>query len=238
MVHPSERGVLTREGPFALACKTFLEQMMGFDKPFLIGFGFPSRKPFAVAARLGIYQEVDQITEMRWKVVRVLPDWKVRSKPVSLADEADVNVCWSEMAMAMKGSILGVRDWQYVVRRYLKHPSVAYTVLMVRARLTGRPLGVVVLRDRGQDELELIDLIGKPFNFMALVRAALRHGHLLNRSYLMAWVTSSHCDLLKVWSPVAEPLDVLIPANVWSKGPSTSDLKDQWWLMGGDTDFR
>jgi hypothetical protein len=31
---------------------------------------------------------------------------------------------------------------------------------------------------------------------------------------------------------------VWIPANVWSPGPSAAALQDQWWLMGGDTDFR
>jgi hypothetical protein len=25
---------------------------------------------------------------------------------------------------------------------------------------------------------------------------------------------------------------------MWSPGPSVAELQGQWWLMGGDTDFR
>jgi lipopolysaccharide transport system ATP-binding protein len=238
MVHPSERGILTRQGPFFLACTTFLEQLMGYGRPFLLGFGFPNQQGLRLPVRQGLYEPVDQVTELQWRVTRLLPDWRVRSHAVSWTDESDVNACWAEMAQAMKSSILGVRDWQFVVRRFLKHPTVAYTVLLVRSRWGGQPLGVVVLRDRGVDGLELMDLIGAPVHFSALVRAALRHAHLLGRSRLFAWATLSHRHLLDVWGSESVPLDVWIPANVWSPGPSAAELQGQWWLMGGDTDFR
>jgi hypothetical protein len=238
MVQPSERGVLTRQGPFFLSCTTLLEQLMGFGRPFLLGFGFPNLKHLRLAERQGIYAAVDQVVELHWPVPRLLPDWRVRSHAVSLADEAAVNTCWSNMAQAMRSSILGVRDWQHVAKRFLQHPTVAYTVLLVRSRWGGQPLGVVVLRDRGAEGLELMDLIGAPVHFAALVRVALRHAHLLGRSRLLAWVTSSHRHFLDVWGRKSEPLDVWIPANVWSPGPSAAELQGQWWLMGGDTDFR
>ena len=238
MVHPSERGVLTRKGPFHLASTTMLEQLMGFDRPFLLGFGFPNQKALNLAVRHGVYEAVDQMTEVNWVVPRLLPDWRVRSQVVSEADEAAVNACWAEMAQAMKSSILGVRDWQFVARRFLHHPTVVYTALMVRTRWSGQPLGMVVLRDRGEAGLELIDLIGAPVHFSALVRAALRHAHLMGRRRLFAWVTSSHRHLLDLWRSECVPMDVWVPANVWSPGPSATDLQGQWWLMGGDTDFR
>lgn len=238
MVQPSERGVLTRQGPFFLSCTTLLEQLMGFGRPFLLGFGFPNLKHLRLAERQGIYAAVDQVVELHWPVPRLLPNWRVRSHAVSLADQAAVNACWTEMAQAMRSSILGIRDWQYVTKRFLQHPTVNYTVLLMRSRLSGRPLGVVVLRDRGADGLELMDLIGAPVHFSALVRVALRHAHLLGRSRLLAWVTSSHRHLLGAWDSESVPLDVWIPANVWTPGPSAAELQGQWWLMGGDTDFR
>lgn len=238
MVHPSERGVLTRQGPFYLACTTMLEQLMGFGRPFLLGFGFPNKKALSLAVRHGIYEPVDQITEVQWAVPRLLPDWRVRSKPLSLADEVAVNVCWKEMAQSMKSSILGVRDWQFVVHRFLQHPTVLYTLLLVRSRWSDKPLGVVVLRDRQKGGLELIDLIGATVHFQSLVRAALRHAHLLGHSRLFAWVTLSHRHLLDVWSCESVPLDVWVPANAWTSSPSATQLQGQWWLMGGDTDFR
>ena len=238
MVHPNERGVLTRQGPFNLACTTLLEQLMGFERPYLLGFGFPNQKALRLATRQGIYAAVDQVVELHWPVPRLLPSWRVRSHAVTLADEAAVNACWTEMAQAMRSSILGVRDWQHVAKRFLQHPTVNYTVLLMRSRLSGRPLGVVVVCDRGADGLELMDLIGAPVHFSALVRVALRHAHLLGRSRLLAWVTSSHRHLLGAWNSESVPLDVWIPANVWTPGPSAAELQGQWWLMGGDTDFR
>jgi lipopolysaccharide transport system ATP-binding protein len=238
MVHPSERGVLTRQGPFYLASTTMLEQLLGFGRPFLLGFGFPNKKALSLAVRYGVYEPVDQMTELQWTVPSLLPDWRVRSKPLRLADEMAVGVCWSEMALAMKSSILCVRDWQFLVHRFLQHPTVVYTVLLIRSRWSGRPLGVVVLRDRNEDGLELLDLIGAPVHFPALVRAALRHAYLLGRSRLFAWITSSHRHLLDVWCSESVPLDVWVPANVWSPSPSVTQLHEQWWLTGGDTDFR
>lgn len=238
MVHPSERGVLTKHGPFYLSCTTLLEQLMGFDRPYLLGFGFPNQKALKLATKQGLYASVDQIAETVWPVRPVRPDWRMRSQVLSLSDEAAVNACWADMALAMKTSILGVRDWQFVVHRFLRHPTVNYTVLLVRTRFSGVPIGVVVLRDRHEDGLELVDLIGKPTHFPLLIRAALRQAHLLGRTRLSAWCTSSHQHLLHAWGGVSHPIDVWIPANVWSEGPSAASLSDQWWLMGGDTDFR
>ncbi len=238
MVHPSERGVLTRHGPFNLSCTTLLEQLMGFDRPYLLGFGFPNQKALKLATRQGLYESVDQMTETVWPVRRMRADWRIRSQPLSQLDEAKVNACWTDMALAMKSSILGVRDWQFVVSRYLQHPTVSYTVLLVRSRFSGTPIGVVVIRDRAEDGLELVDLMGKPSHFPLLVRAALRHAYLLGRHRLTAWCTLSHQHLLSVCEGVSCPIDVWIPANVWSDGPTAASLKGQWWLMGGDTDFR
>lgn len=238
MVKPSERGVLTKQGVFFLTCTTLLEQLMGFHRPFLLGFGFPNRQGLQIAKRQGIYTEVDQMVEVHWTASRSWPDWRVRSRQLTLADEAAVNACWSEMALAMKSSIVGVRDFQFLMHRFLRHPTVDYSVLMVRKRFSGQPLGVVVMRDRGPDGLELVDLVGAPLHFTTLVRAALRHAGLLGRSKLLAWATQSHGHLLNLHGARSIPLDVWIPANVWSQGPRPEDLQGSWWLMGGDTDFR
>ncbi|WP_322993722.1 GNAT family N-acetyltransferase [Limnohabitans sp.] len=238
MVHPSERGVLTKKGVFFLSCTTLLEQLMGFDRPFLLGFGFPNRQGLQLAKRQGIYTEVDQMVEINWTVSRFWPDWRVCARQLTSADEAAVNGCWSEMAQAMKSSILGVRDYQFVMQRFVRHPTVDYSVLLVRTRFSNKPLGVVVMRDRGQDGFELVDLVGAPHHFTILVRAALRHAYLRGHCKLMAWATQSHCQLLNTHKATSTPIDVWIPANVWSHAPPPEDLQGSWWLMGGDTDFR
>lgn len=238
MVHPSQRGVLTRQGPFFLSCATLLEQLMGYGKPFLLGFGFPNRKALEVARHLKLYDAVDQMVEVSWPAVKTAPDWRTQARPVAVRDMDEANACWSAMAHAMRSSVLGVRDWAFISQRYLNHPVVGYTVLMVRQRLTGKALGLVVLRDHDEKGVELMDMVAAPVHFGALARAAVRFAYLSGRPRVFGWVTRSHKHLLAVHGAAFEEMDVWIPANVWTEGPSVQDLQKQWWLMSGDSDFR
>jgi hypothetical protein len=55
---------------------------------------------------------------------------------------------------------------------------------------------------------------------------------------LRAWVTASHAGLLSQNATSVTTLDLAVPANIWTKGPSPAELRGKWWLTAGDTDFR
>jgi ABC-type polysaccharide/polyol phosphate transport system ATPase subunit len=238
MVHPSERGVLTRRGPFQMAAATFLEQCIGTDKPYLLGFGFPETKAMQLAEKLGLYAAVDQISEVSWSAAQKWPHWRVSARALTPADADTVNRLWTAMAAAMKDNIIGVRDWAFVQHRYLQHPTVRYAVMLARDRWTQKPLGVVVLRDRDGLGLELMDLIGTPDHFTSLVGVARRYAARLGRSRVLAWITRSQQERLAGLDGRCEPQNVFVPTSVWSPGPPVDDIRGRWWLMGGDTDFR
>ncbi len=242
MVHPTQRGVLTRSGPFQIAATSFLEQQIGHLQPHLVGFGFPENKALRLAQHLGLYAAVDSLTEIRWPTLPGQPRLRYFARPVIESNAAQVNALWLEMRQALQSSIVGVRDWAFLRSRYLMHPLQPYAVLLVRRRFSGVPVGVVVLRDRQEQGVEMVDFVAPPARFQELLDTARRFSGRLGGPDVFAWITTSHADMLMPGHShthtQAKKLDIVIPANTWSPGPSADELQDRWWLMAGDSDFR
>lgn len=238
MVHPAERGVMTRSGPFQIAASTFIDRSVGFGRPQLFGFGFPTAKALQVAQKLGLYEGVDQICELTWSAGPTWTERLLRCAPAGPQEGAAIDKLWHKMAQDFRESIVGVRDAKYIDERYRKHPTVAYQCLLVRRVLTGAPQGLVVVRQPEPDRVELMDLVAPKRNFAALIAAVRRWAADHGANRVTAWLTESHADVLTGTSPQRQQLDLVVPANVWSPGPSAGQLRGRWWLMAGDTDFR
>ena len=238
MVHPSQRGVLTRSGPFQIAATSFLEQQIGHDRRHLVGFGFPADKALRLAQHLGLYAPVDSMTEVRWLALSGRPALRTYARPATDTHASVIDALWLEMKQALPDSIVGVRDWAFLRRRYLMHPQQPYAVLLVRRRFGGAVVGVVVLRDRENQGVELIDFVAPPDRFQELLDVGRRYAGRLGRPDVFIWITTSHADMLISTGAQAKKLDIVIPANTWSPGPSADELRGRWWLMAGDSDFR
>ncbi len=238
MVHPSQRGVLTRRGPFQVAAATFLEQQIGHDRPHLLGFGFPADKALRLAQHLGLYAPVDSLTEIRWPARPGRPKLRTYARPVTNANATVIDALWLEMKQALQGSIVGVRNWAFLRSRYLMHPQHPYTVLLVRRRFSGAVVGIVVLRDREELGVELLDFVAPPERFQELLDTGRRYAGRLGRPDVFTWISTSHADMLMSTEGQAKKLDIVIPANTWSPGPTVDELQGRWWLMAGDSDFR
>ena len=202
MVHPNERGVMTRQGPFLLTAATSAE-LYG-----PLGFGFPNARAM-----------------------------KVQPVGTTESDKAMVNALWLAMAHDLKDGVVGVRDWAYVEHRYVKHPVNTYEVLLVTARLSAKPLGVVVLR-RHENACELMDVIAPLANLPQVIDQARRMTARWGMSRLYCWVTQRHAARFVDCAGTVQALDVMIPTSCWTDDPRADALKGQWWLMSGDTDFR
>jgi hypothetical protein len=239
MVEPSQRGVLTRSGPFQIAAATFLERRIGHGRPHLLGFGFPTVKALQVAQRLGLYAEVDQITQLTWGARST---WKhrigLRLANITRSNATTIDRLWARMARDFQDSIVGVRDWKFFEARYLQHPTVQYHCLLVTSPLTGAARAAIVLRALEDRQLELIDIVGPRASFEAAITAARRHAADLGSTGVRAWVTASHAGALDLQSPESSPLGLVVPTNVWNPGPAVDEVRGRWWLMAGDTDFR
>ena len=238
LVNPLQGDALANPGQFQMAAATLAEQQIGDGKTHLLDFGFVESNRLLQIEPLGLYVQADSMTELRWPALSGLPSLQTFARPVTDSNAAAVDRLWLEMKRSLRGSIVGVRDWAFVRRRYLEHPQHAYSVLLVRRRLSGAAVGVVVLRDRQAQGLELVDFVAPPERFQELLDVARRFAGKLGRSVAFAWITASHADLLAEKSSRRSSLDLVIPANIWSPGPAPEEIRGHWWLMAGDTDFR
>ena len=238
MVDPAERGVLTRRGPFFLAARAYAERMVGPGRAYALAFGFPSERHTRLGEHLGLYARVDEVLEASWPA---LPDRRsiLRSvRPLVRAQLGAVDFLWEKMAAAMNGVAIAVRDAAHVRHRFLEHPAIAYLCLLVRQRLSGAPVGVVVLRDHGPNGVELMDVVAAPQSLAHLVEVARCVAGRLGRERVFAWVTPSAADSMAASRPALVPAGVPVPTIVWSASPDLDRLRGRWWLTGGDSDFR
>jgi len=245
MVAPAARGALTRKGPAFLAAATFLEHELGYGAPHRVGIGFPNRRAFALPEKLGLYRGVlTRIMEVSLASTASGPRWLEKVRPLDLAKPAalaEAEACWQEMQSGLGDWNVLVRDGQWLVHRYGQchdhRPQQPYRVFVVRRRLTGRPLGVLVLRLAEDGRCELLDLVGALPRLPALLRQARRLAAQLGASTMFFWAAEEMLPLLRLPAEArVADIDVLVPGNGWTEGPALAELAGRWWLMGGDTD--
>jgi len=236
MVHPEKRGTLTRKGLFFQVATHFLERFVGQNQTFPIAFGFPSERAYRLSVHLGLYDKVGELMQVSWPALQARPSYKVRLRPLNHDQGSTVDRLWRQMANALQEQIVGVRDWDYVQRRYLQHPTLGYQLYQVSSRLTGSPIGVIVLNIL--DEIvELVDIIAHPRHISTLVHCLRRLTWSLGKSETYTWITTQNAPLFANTGEIT-PTGIIIPHNRWTPGIPASELLDRWWLMGGDTDFR
>jgi len=241
MVDANERGTLTRKGPFFLMAATFLERYIGYNKPYLVGFGFPNERAMKVAERLGLYAEIGQMVEFSWIPLSKRPRIKTRLQPLDRADDdqmaAAVEECWQKMAGDLRSALVGVRDWFYLQHRYLNHPTQHYQLMLVKNRFGGRARGILVLRTDTHD-CEIIDIVAPLSEIPLLVLHARRLTSINGCHRLFCRITENFAPYFAVAGSKKQISDFRIPASIWDAAPSADSLRNHWWLMSGDTDFR
>jgi hypothetical protein len=238
MVDPLERGILTRKGAFFRATAKFAESMVGPGRAYAFAFGFPSERHARLGERLGLYARVDEIVDAEWPPLPARPGLLTRTRALTINDLSDVDALWTQMAGALQDVALGVRDGAYVVRRFLEHPAARYLTLLVRHRFSSTPIGLLVLRDREADGLELVDVVAAPEAYPDLVTVARRVAARLGRRRVFAWMTPRAAESFKATQPKVSPAGITVPTIVWDVVPDLEKLRGKWWLLGGDADSR
>lgn len=244
MVLPSANRSLSRNGPMYQIGATFAAFEVGYGLPDLIGYGFPNRRAFTVAKRLGLYDKVDEIVEAHWQPLQGPAALRSRAEPLDgarvqgAAMGRTLDRLWSAMAAALGESVVLVRDASWLRHRYFAHPDLRYEVLLLRSPWLRRPVGLLVMR-RHEQHLSILDLVGDPRHFPALVALARECAAHWGLNLVTCWITRSHAGHLA--GPGAEPalidIGVEVPNTVHTEGPPLEALRGRWWLTSGDADF-
>lgn len=241
MVDSSKRGIFTKKGALFLMMATFLERYIGYGKSYFIGFGFPNDRHMKVAELLGLYAEVGYMVEFSWGPRSRFPLWQTR---LQLLDQAPANSliihaneCWQRMAADLQDAIIGIRNWEYLSQRYLSHPTHHYQILLIKNRFGGKARGILVLRF-DPEGCEIIDFIAPLAEIPLLVEHARRLASLHGAIRVFCRITENFAHHFAATGGIQHPVNIRIPTNVWSEGPPLEILKNHWWLMSGDMDFR
>lgn len=241
MVGTSERGSFTRKGPAFLATATFLEHELGYGAPHLLGIGFPTERAYRLPELLGLYAgSIGIIQELVWptETPQVSLFWKMCEISLETQEEISLaDACWKSMAADLSNRVVGVRDAAYLRYRYFGHPDKHYRIFAVRRRFGFQLAGIFVVRVDSAERCELLDTIGPVAKIPLLVRYAQQVAKDVGCRELFLWAVDN-IVLDFDPCPTIKGLQVIVPGNGWTFGPTNESVAGKWWLTSGDTDFR
>lgn len=241
MVLPQYRSFVSRDTLFFKTAATFLEQQVGNCAEHLLGFGFPNQRVLRMARRLGLYDVTDSFIEIHYPLGVEGAHSEFEIVPFDLlAQEATLAVdgLWAEMAKGLQDAIVGRRDWAYWHYRYCTHPAWArgiYKCVALRSKADEQIKAVFLLKEQDGARL-LMDIVGAVAQFPAYLEV-LRNTLAADNIALLCRTTRAQAPKLDLVDTHWQELEIEIPCNIWTRGPSAEQLQGAWWLTAGDMDF-
>ncbi len=238
MVDSKERCAFTKMGPFFLTAVCYPELFTGFGARHLVGYGFPNSRHMKLAEKLGLYRSVGSMVDIQWEKLPAHPRFLSRIRHIDPArDMCHVDSLWKAMSRDFQDALIGVRDWHFVEHRYISHPTKKYEVILVCSRIKSVPMGILVLNREGE-QLELVDVIAPLSSIPLLIVQARRLAGCWKFNELHCWITKNFSQIFVQTDGREFSTEIQIPTSIWTNGPDPSAIREHWWLMAGDTDFR
>ncbi|MCB1672585.1 MAG: hypothetical protein R3F41_03170 [Gammaproteobacteria bacterium] len=236
MVLPSQRGILTRKGPFYLSVTSFLGQYVGAGLPYLLSYGFPNARAMRLAQRLALYDDVGAMLEIDWHPLGSSPFQAQTLDFDAIEHHQLVDTLWKRMVAGFSGRAIGIRDFAYIRQRFFDNPTLDYQFDLVSSTGSEEVIGLLITRHTGTDLL-LVDMVAKKENLQYLVNFARYRAAQLNCGKLYGWLTEVDRDLIEATDPVIEKPPLRLPLGVYSPGLSADEVRDKWFFLCGDSDF-
>ena len=238
MVAPGQRGVFTRRGAMFHAAAQFSEELVGDGNKYACGYGFPSERHNRLGEHLGLYTRIGRLQEAGWEPLHRRPSLGLTLRPFQASQLNHLTPLWLEMAESLCDKVVLERDATYIRHRFLSHPTVDYCCFLAKRCFTGTPVGLIVLRDHGTAGMELLDIIAPVGTIPLLIKMAQYLTARLQRQRLFAWVSEAVAECVKETQPTLTDLNLPLPIIAWGRQRDLRWTRGQWWLIGGDTDFR
>lgn len=236
MVAESHRGTLSKKGPFYLSVTSFLGRYVGFDRPYLLSYGFPNERAMRLAERLGMYAEIGTMLEVSWSADAGSQYPSVEFDFDSPAHLAEAEQLWSAMAEDFADRSIGIRDLEYLRHRYHDHPALKYQLYLVSHDTSTGPFGLIVTRQH-EDRLLLVDVVSAKKDIRDLVRFGRWLASDLNCQDMHGWLTEVDSHLIADTAAIIGEKPLRLPLGVYCEGLKPEEVKDSWFFMCGDSDF-
>jgi hypothetical protein len=197
-----------------------------------------------LSTRLGLYEETDEFVELSYNSSELLGEELNCSliNPESDLEQFELDLLWQEMRKDFVSSIIGIRDFEYLNYRYIKHPRASVFSWLLIRDCSGLLKGLVVLKDHEGSAL-IMDIIGVRTDFRDILVEVQRlvisrwEEMGLGSQRIKLWITAGWKEVLRLPKVVEKDLGIKIPCNSWNFGPKSSGLYKAWWLTAGDMDF-
>lgn len=254
MVAPQVRGILSRRGPFATAARRLIEGHIATPRGFACGFGFPNERAARLGELLRLYAPACRVLQLQWPRwqggAALAARWRWRLAPVDWSDtrtDERLDALWARLRQGLPagGWVLPQRDAAWWRHRFANHPLVPYRCFWVHQRFSAQALGAVVLRPGAApgDAWELLDWLALPQDASAVLAATRSACARWDAGTVLAWLSE---PLVQAVLPAAALSGAHIETActaIWSVRRCPALLSPetgrwQWWLTGGDTDFR
>jgi hypothetical protein len=238
MAAPKRSGLSRNGAPFPLLMDHILKHLPHEENPDGIAFGFPSDRAMRLGEHADVYQSIDTwfLLRFRPRQMRFAPStrpWDAGSSE----DQALASHFWLKMRDSLSHLALGDRGIDYLHHRYLKHPEKSYRLLVILSAWRKKPIGLAVLSS-ACPEPEILDLIGD-FREMPQMLLALQCSLAAQScSGLTLFLTDRPSRQLMPFADERVPTEFRIMTNPRTPARIKAQLSKQWWLTGGDTDYR
>lgn len=239
MAAPKQSGLSRRDSPFAVLMRAVLKELRTPSNPEALAFGFPSNRAMRLGEKVGVFRAIDEWLELSFPACRGGFLCRTPERVVAIDQDAAriVDRLWLAMVRDLADFPVGVRDAAYVLRRYIQHPEHKYYCLLVRSKWLRQPIGLAVLRG-GEADYELLDIIG-PLSAMPEVLHCLQSWlHDVGGKVFKWFLTSRFAKRFAPFATSCQSTEFRIMANPFSSSAIVDHFDHNWWLTGGDTDYR
>lgn len=240
MVDPTERKAARGNSPFFLMGITFLDNYVGYENPFYLGYGFPSDRAMALSDRLGLFTPIGVMHEITWEINEADFPQAHNLTEITQANFADhidrINDLWMRFSKNFAQRFVCKKNADFIRWRYLEHPAKTYAIYLITGRITGKAKYLLVMR-HDQKKSMLMDILTPKLDLAPAIKLAKQLARYQGNQKLVTWCSETDKTRFQFEDAEAKILPIAIPANTRSPGPAPENQSDKWWFMPGDTDY-
>ena len=227
MVHKNYRGTLNKRSLYFKICRFHYENLPSFV------YGFINPDHFRLGKLLGFYEDAIVVNDHRIDTAaRLLPVYVLERMEW---DNPKIDSLWNKVYKDLGWSI--VRDRAFLKWRYESNPSHSFRLYGLRRRFLNEILGWVVVRDGGEDELFLMDMIFRDDCLESLLAKLSSFAYAEGKKKVVFWLNDRYRKRLHSLGVQSFRRGTYIPNCVWVRRCETGEMREQLYFTMGDTDF-